>query len=246
MTGVFDFIENYLIRDLKSMRAIESKDGLGKCGYQMIMSLCSACEMLGSVEKNEFKKKGGGLRFRFFLEKHLPEYVASTDILYSFIRHRVAHDFITPPGIAIRLDDDRSRHLGLMDDYFIVDAYVFMDDFISAYEQLKKRYIKEPAYKELLDNGYKLLVQFMSKEKEELDNKISKSQFKDLEYPTEKDINNENINIPSGAAFEFDKENFTRIPDDMLEKMNLKFEKTAVSGASGSKIKDKDIKSLKK
>lgn len=245
MTGVFEFIEDYLIRDLQSMRSLKSEDGLGKCGYQMMMSLCSACEMLGSLEKNEFNPSGGNQRFKYFLEKHLPEYVSSWEILYYFIRHRVAHDFITPPGIAIRLNNDRARHLGLMDDWFVVDGYVFMDDFISAYERIKNRYHKEHAYKKLLDDGYALLIKFMNDKKVELSEKISLSQFKHLEYPTEKDVNSGNIAVPSGAAFEFDKSNFTRIPDDMLEKMNLDVKKAAASDASGSTIEGKDIKPLK-
>lgn len=245
MIGVFEFIEDYLIRDLKSMRSLKSQDGLGKCGYQMMMSLCSACEMLGSLEKNEFNNLGGSQRFKFFLEKHLPGYVSSWEMFYLFIRHRVAHDFITPPGIAIRLNNDRARHLGLMDDWFVVDGYVFMDDFISAYEQIKERYSKEPIYKKLLDSGYTLLIQFMNEREIELRNKISQSQFKHLEYPVEDGVNNGDIAVPSGAAFEFDKSNFTRIPDDMLEKMNLRVESMAASGASGSTIEGKDIKPLK-
>jgi len=51
--------------------------------------------------------------------------------------------------------------------------------------------------------------------------------------------------VPIGAAFEFDKSNFTRIPDDMLEKMNLHINNTAASGASGSIIKGEDITPLK-
>jgi hypothetical protein len=245
MTGVFEFIEIYLIRDLKSMRSLKSQDGLGKCGYQMMMSLCSACEILGSLERNEFKQTGGNQRFKFFLEKHLPEYVSSWEILYYFIRHRVAHDFITPPGIAIRLNNDRTRHLGLMDEWFVVDGYVFMDDFISAYEQIKERYSKEPAYKKLLDGGYKLLIQFVKDRSGELSKKISQSKFKHLKYPEEENTNKGNIAVPSGAMFEFDYSNFTRIPDDMLEKMNLALKSTAVSGPSGSTIDGKDIKPLK-
>lgn len=245
MTGVFEFIEDYLIRDLKSMRSLKSQDGLGKCGYQMMMSLCSACEILGSLEKNEFNQSGGNERFKFFLEKHLPEYVSSWEILYYFIRHRVAHDFITPPGIAIRLNNDRARHLGLIDDWFVVDAYVFMDDFISTYEQVKKQYNQESVYKKLLDDGYALLIQFIKDRSNELSTKISQSNFKHLEYPVEEAVNNGDTAVPSGAAFEFDKSNFTRIPDDMLEKMNSAIKNTAASGASGSTIEGKDIKPLK-
>ncbi|OGH07228.1 MAG: hypothetical protein A2171_02770 [Candidatus Levybacteria bacterium RBG_13_35_9] len=245
MTGVFEFIEDYLIRDLKSMRSLKSQDGLGKCGYQMMISLCSACEILGSLEKNEFNQSGGNERFKFFLEKHLPEYVSSWEILYYFIRHRVAHDFITPPGIAIRLKNDRARHLGLIDDWFVVDAYVFMDDFISTYEQIKEQYNQESVYKKLLDDGYTLLIQFIKDRSNELSEKISQSNFKHLEYPAEEAVNNVNTAVPSGAAFEFDKSNFTRIPDDMLEKMNSAIKNTAASSASGSTIEDKDIKPLK-
>lgn len=245
MTGVFEFIEDYLIKDLKSMRSLKSQDGLGKCGYQMIMSLCSACEILGSLEKNEFNQSGGNERFRFFLEKHLPEYVSSWEILYYFIRHRVAHDFITPPGIAIRLNNDRERHLGVIDDWFVVDAYVYMDDFISAYEQIKKRYNLDSAYKKLLDDGYALLIQFIKDRSNELSTKISQSNLKHLEYPVEVIANHGDEAVPSGAAFEFDRSNFTRIPDDMLEKMNLRIESTVASGASGSTIKSEDITPLK-
>lgn len=245
MTGVFEFIEDYLIRDLKSMRSIESSDGLGKCGYQMMMSLCSACEMLGSLEKNEFESSGGNLRFKFFLENHLPAYVSSWEILYYFIRHRVAHDFITPPGIIIQLKNDKTRHLGLMDEWFVVDVYVFMDNFISAYRQIKERYSKDSDYKKLLDDGYKLLIQFIENRSKELQVKISQSQFKHLNLPDEENFPIDQA-VPSGAAFEPDHSNFTRIPDDMLEKINQRIlGGVASSGASGSTIKDKDITPLK-
>lgn len=245
MTGVFEFIEDYLIRDLKSMRSLKSQDGLGKCGYQMMMSLCSVCELLGSLEKNEFNQSGGNERFKFFLEKHLPEYVSSWELLYYFIRHRVAHDFITPPGIAIRLNNDRTRHLGLMDGCFVVDAYVFMDDFVLAYKQIKKRYNQESTYKKQLDDGYALLTKFIKDRSNKLSVKISQSNFKHLEYPMEESVDDGDTAVPSGAAFEFDKSSFTRIPDDMLGKMNLTIKNTAASGASGSTIEGKDIKPLK-
>lgn len=226
------------------MRSIQSTDGLGKCGYQMIMSLCSACEMLGSLEKNEFNKNGGDQRFKFFLEEHLPGYVSSWEILYVFIRHRVAHDFITPPGILIHLKNDKTRHLGLMDELFVVDGYAFMDDFILAYEQIKERYSKDSTYKKLLDDGYQLLTQFIEKKSNDLKVKISQSHFKCLNFPDEGSINDGGT-IPSGAMFEPDKSNFTRIPDDMLEKINLRLENARSSSASGSTIHGKDIKPLK-
>src|SRR3989339_65179 len=245
MTGVFEFIELYLIRDLESMRSIKSEDGLGKCGYQMMMSLCSACEILGSLERNQFSKSGGNERFKFFLEKHLVEYVPSWEILYYFIRHRVAHDFITPPGIAIRLNNDRSRHLGMMDDWFVVDAYVFMDDFISAYKRIKVRYEEDVIYKKLLDEGYQLLIQFVKERSNELRAKLTQAQLKSLPYPDEYLVNDRDVAAPSGAMFEFDYSNITRIPDDMLEKMNISIQTTQASGASGSKISGDDLKVLK-
>ena len=245
MNGVFEFIELYLKRDLLSMRSLRSDDGLGKCGYQMMTSICSGCEILGSLEMNEVTSSGGDKKFEFFLENHLSEYASSWKILYYFIRHRVAHDFITPPGIVIRLMNDRERHLGLMDDCFVVDAYVFMDDFISAYEKIKKRYNEESAYKNLLDKGDELFVRFIKKKSEDLNKVISEFGFKRLEYPNENNSNDKNKAVPSGAAFAFDYSNITRIPDDMLEKMSLITKDTIASGASGSVIKTKDIKPLK-
>lgn len=245
MIGVFEFIEDYLIRDLESIRAIKSTDGLGKCGFQMVMCLCSACELLGSIEKNEIKIYGGDERFKFFIENHLPEYLTSWKILYTFIRHRIAHDFITPPNIVICLKGDRSRHLGLMDDYFVIDAYVFMDDFIIAYKKLKARYSQESVYKRLLDLGYLMLINFMQKERDELNKLLYSYPYKHLDYPEEVVDNEEDQAVPSGAAFEFDKQNFTRLPDDMLERMNQQIKQTRSSNVSGSTIKNNDIKPLK-
>ncbi|MFH1749501.1 MAG: hypothetical protein ABH837_01210 [bacterium] len=245
MTGIFEFIELYLIRDLQSIRSLKSEDGLGKCGYQMMMSLCSACEILGSLEKNEFDKSGGNNRFKFFLEKHLPKYFSSWEILYYFIRHRVAHDFITPPGIAILLNNDKTRHLGVMGDWFVVDVYVFMDDFILAYEKIVKRYNQEPAYKKQMDSGCQLLIKFLKDRSNEISEKIAHSQFKNLKYPNGYNADDGNITVPSGAMFELGYSNITRISDDMLEKINLSLEKTALSGASGCAVEGKDIKPLK-
>lgn len=232
MQGVFEFMEVYLIHDLESMRKIKSSDGYGKCGYQMTMTLCSACEVLGSIEKNKISTSGGEEKFKFFLKQHLPEYFTAWKILYRFVRHRVAHDFITPPGIAVRLENDRERHLGMLADYFVIDGYVFMDDFLKAYNNIKSKYSTDKGYKFLMDKGYQLLLGFLNNESEEINNIIQNRNFKQLPEPGEQEEVDGDIAVPSGSAFYFDYSNITRIPDDMLQEMNL----SIASGASGTAI----------
>ncbi|MFH2062287.1 MAG: hypothetical protein ABIJ43_04860 [Candidatus Beckwithbacteria bacterium] len=245
MTGVFEFIELYLIRDLQSIRSLESDDGLGKCGYQMMVSICTGCELLGSIEKNDFSNNSEA-KFLFFIKKHLSHYVFSWKILYHFIRNRVAHDFITPPNVVIRLKNDKLRHLGTIDDWFVVDAYVFMDDFISTYRKIKEKYESDPDYKKLMDKGYQQLIEFMKDKSNKLNEIIAQSRPKELPYPDQHDDTDPRVAVPSGAMFEFDYLNFTRIPDDMLEKMNISLDSALKSGASGSSVDSKDIKPLKK
>lgn len=244
MTGVFEFIELYLVRDLQSMRSLNSNDGLGKCGYQMMVSICTGCELLGSIEKNDFSDNSEA-KFKFFINNHLPNYIFSWKILFHFIRNRIAHDFITPPNVLIRLKNDKSTHLGVIDDWFVIDAYVFMDDFISAYKKIKEKYNSDPNYKKLMDAGYQQLIEFMKEKSERLSEIIAQSNLKTLPYPDQYDVDDSNVAVPSGAMFEFDYSNFTRIPDDMLEKMNISLESSLTSGASGCNIKDEDIKPLK-
>lgn len=246
MTGVFEFIELYLIRDLKSMRALKSDDGLGKCGYQMMSSICTGCELLGAVELNSFNGvKNNEDKFKFFLDNHLHNYLFYWKIFYQFVRNRIAHDFITPPSIAIRLDNDKERHLGMINDWFVVDAYVFMDDFISAYYELKKKYETDKEYKELMNKGYQQLIEFMKEKSKQLNEIIAQSSPKTLPYPDENNIqHDDDMAVPSGAMFEFDYTNITRIPDDILEKMNIFIQSSRSSGASGSTIDSKDIKPL--
>jgi hypothetical protein len=245
MTGVFEFIELYLIRDLQSMRSIRSNDGLGKCGYQMMVSICTGCELLGSVEKNDFSENSEA-KFKFFINKHLRNYIFSWKILFHFIRNRIAHDFITPPNVLIRLKNDRDRHLGVIDEWYVIDAYVFMDDFISAYEKLKEEYNSDPEYKKLMDDGYQKLIEFMREKSKKLSEIITQSNPRTLPYPEEAIVDDSDVAVPSGAMFEFDYTNITRIPDDMLEKMNMSFRTTPYSGVSGSTVDSKDIKPLKK
>jgi len=246
MTGVFEFIEKYLIRDLESMRSLKSIDGLGKCGYQMMVSICTGCELLGSIESNDFTGNSE-VKFKLFINKHLSSYSSTWKILFHFIRNRIAHDFITPPHILIRLNNDKNRHLGVIDEWFVVDAYVFMDDFISAYEKIKEKYNSDLNYKNLMDVGYQQLIDFMKEKSEKLKEIIAQSNPRTLEYPEQHNAKQNDIAVPSGAMFEFDYSNITRIPDDMLEKMNesLISPKTLVSGASGSTVDIKDIKPLK-
>lgn len=244
MTGVFEFIELYLIRDLQSMRSIRSNDGLGKCGYQMMVSICTGCELLGSVEKNDFSENSEA-KFKFFINKHLPNYILSWKILFHFIRNRIAHDFITPPNVLIRLNNDRDRHLGVIDEWYIIDAYVFMDDFISAYEKLKEKYNSDLEYKKLMNAGYQKLIEFMKEKSKKLSEIITQSKPKMLPYLDEAIVDDDNVAVPSGAMFEFHYSNITRIPDDMLEKMNISLRSTPSSGVSGSTVNSKDIKPLK-
>lgn len=244
MTGVFEFVELYLIRDLQSIRSIRSNDGLGKCGYQMMVSICTGCELLGSVEKNDFSENSEA-KFKFFINKHLPNYIFSWKILFHFIRNRIAHDFITPPNVLIRLNNDRNRHLGVIDECYVIDAYVFMDDFISVYEKLKEKYNSDPEYKKLMDAGYQKLIEFMKEKSKKLSKIIAQSKPKTLPYPDKAIVDDSNVVVPSGAMFEFDYSNITRIPDDMLEKMNISLRSTPSSGASGSTVDSKDIKPLR-
>jgi hypothetical protein len=121
-----------------------------------------------------------------------------------------------------------------------------MDDFISAYKQIKVRYEEDAIYKKLLDDGYQLLIQFIKERSTELNTKLAQAQLKSLPYPDEYSVNDKDVAVPSGAMFEFDYSNITRIPDDMLEKMNISIQTTAASGASGSTISGDDLKVLKK
>jgi hypothetical protein len=246
MTGVFQFVEEYFIRDLQSMRKIQSSDGLGRCGFQMMVTLCTGCELLGSIEKNDLSENSEK-KFSFFLTQHLPNYSQSWRILFHFMRNRIAHDFITPPHIAIELKGEREQHLGVRGEWFIIDVYVFMDDFLQAYEKIKNRYYADSDFKKLMDKGYELLVEKLKDKTINLDLIISQSGLKHLPDPEiPRNSEGEFITVPSGAAFDPDQQNFTRIPDDMLEKINMRVEDIRLSGASGSTVRGEDIRPLKR
>jgi hypothetical protein len=86
----------------------------------------------------------------------------------------------------------------------------------------------------------------MKEKSKQLNGIIFQSNPKTLPYPDEDNgEKDEDMAVPSGAMFEFDYSNITRIPDDMLEKMNMYIESTRSSGASGSTVDNKDIKPIK-
>ena len=136
------FIEGYLLADLRSMAPIRlAPDKLyGAVGYPMVMSVLSGIEVLGVLtSRARFDKEQGPARFSEFWKQYTVRRSAARQrldsLMYHFIRHGLAHSYMTKPMVRITKDHDRGHLTRTAGDIISVDALTLADDFDRAYRQ---------------------------------------------------------------------------------------------------------------
>ncbi len=263
MKNLFNYFGDYIIRDIDSMYNLSkinaSSDGLGRCGFQLVMTLCSFCEILGALEISKIDKDHGEEKFEHFIDNHLDKkYYPYKKIIYRYARHGIAHGFITPPGLLILLNGDEETHLGKFDNYFVFDVFCFKNDVLLGYEEIEKKYNTDIDYKRQMDSSYKAFLTFLSKWKMSMEGVINSAKPRKITF--NKVQADDGMAVPSGAYMgdkEFEKltddveidmeittrpsgasgchvaPEFTRLPDDLLKRFNSKIDSNATTTGSG-------------
>lgn len=265
MKNLFDYFDDYIVRDIDSMYNLSqnnvSTDGLGRCGFQMVMTLCTFCEILGALEMGKIDKDHGDEKFEHFVINHLhKKYRPYKKVIYDYARHGIAHGFITPPGLIVLLSGNEETHLGKFENYFVFDVFCFKDDVLSGYKEIKKKHNNNEEYRKQMDSSYEAFLAFLSKWKSSMEGIVNSTKPREITF--NKNQGDTGMAVPSGAYMDdkdFEKlsdgiegdlgmtttplggasgcsetSEFTRLPDDILERINSKKYKTTASGVKNS------------
>jgi hypothetical protein len=146
------FIEGYLLEDLRSMGSISppANTAYGAVGYPMVMTAMAGIEVLGVLtSKSKFSAENGSDRFgdfwRHYVYVEQPALQRLHSLVYQMVRHGLAHAFLAKPMIRVTKHRD-PNHLRRVKDgeVLILDALTLADDFATAYGQrLRPRIVGE-------------------------------------------------------------------------------------------------------
>jgi hypothetical protein len=137
-------VEGYLLCDLREMNKIKI-EGAGNCGYPMLMSILSGMELLGGLisEDAKWNSDSGKKYFEAFYSNYFcnlhpdySKYNIETE-MYSLIRHKLAHTFLTALKFQIAKNSEKSpitKH-GL---FIRLDVGLIFGDFEGAVANLRK------------------------------------------------------------------------------------------------------------
>jgi hypothetical protein len=143
-------VDGYLVRDLESMSPILAKEGEvgGGVGYPMLMTIISGIELLGSLlTAVEFDPEDRKYEARFkhywdnYLQAQNPNYSGFSNIIYSLVRHGLAHNFLAAVNVFVYKDPDYTDHLKLSDGQLYINVTAFTEDFVKSYKEIAKRRI---------------------------------------------------------------------------------------------------------
>lgn len=132
------FIELYLLQDLAAMARIKPQ-----VGYPMVMTVVSGIEVLGALTSTAtFSiKENGATRFGEYWKNYMyadrRSFHELGSVVYTWIRHPLAHSFMTKPMIVVT-KDGAGCSLFRLDDRVVVDALSLAEDFAAAYTQRLK------------------------------------------------------------------------------------------------------------
>jgi len=135
------FIEGYLLEDLNSMAPISLAEGkrYGAVGYPMVMTVLSGVEVLGVLtSRAKFNSENGADRFgeywRNYLYTDRPAVQRLDSLMYEFVRHGLAHSFMTMPMIRVtKYRDPGHLHRSPTSNVICVDALTLAEEFAQAY-----------------------------------------------------------------------------------------------------------------
>jgi hypothetical protein len=136
------FIEGDLLEDLHSMAPVRLAEGkrYGAVGYPMVMTVLSGIEVLGVlISRSRYNANNGAARFGEFWKQYMycdrPAFQRLDSLMYDFIRHGLAHAFMTKPMVRVTKHRDSAHLCRTCDHVLCVDALTLADDFEIAYQQ---------------------------------------------------------------------------------------------------------------
>ena len=136
------FIEGYLLEDLASMASIKLADGkrYGAVGYPMVMTVLSGIEVLGVLTSQaRFNPEHGAPRFGEFWQRFVyadrPAVQRLDALVYAFVRHGLAHAFMTKPMIRVTKHHDPTHLCKDAEGILCLDALTFAEEFVASYRQ---------------------------------------------------------------------------------------------------------------
>lgn len=191
-------IEGYLFKDLENMVELQPKPGQdkGAVGYPMIMTICSGIEVLGALlYPNPIKKLTNNIgrdHFRHYWDNYLVAhkssvYLGLAELVYSLVRHGVAHSFIAKGGVLVykprpsTIIPENLRHMNVdvSRQTISINPVEFFKDFSNSYFGLIKPIIfssaRNPLKNDMQARLNELLSSYEAQAKKEFE-KISPEQ----------------------------------------------------------------------
>lgn len=154
------FIEGYLLCDLKKMQEVELKDDetMGACGYPMLMSIMAGIELLGALTKNEkYNHLNGDTYFSNYWNTFLceinHEYKPFGKFFRRMVRHGLMHSFLTKSDIEVSKNSP-SLHMKYTKtpQNLKIDSTTMLNDFEKSYMDFIKPIVFEGKVLKSVDN----------------------------------------------------------------------------------------------
>ena len=128
-------IEGYLFGDLASIRSKTTLERLGSCGYPIVMSILTGCELLGALTTDDNSRIEH--YWRRYMARINPKYDHLAKIAVTVCRHGIAHRFLTYAGVEVTRDAP-DGHLRRERDTLVFDCLELDTDFRRSYEEHAK------------------------------------------------------------------------------------------------------------
>jgi hypothetical protein len=142
-------VEGYLLEDLKTLKEAPLPPGkrAGAVGYPLLMTAFAGIELFGALlSPHRFNTNHGRKYFCNFWKDHLykndPSRAAAGEVLYSLVRHGLAHVYVTKGEILV-VKNAPALHLTIaVDRSLYVDAAQLADDMERWYTSKIKSVLK--------------------------------------------------------------------------------------------------------
>lgn len=151
------FIDGYLLSDVRNMidNCHVYDNGMGACGYPVLMSLLSGIELIGLIlcddEINENSIKNNTSRYfdkgwrKLFSGNTKYTKKGVIEVFRSLVRHGLMHLFLSKPYVGI-LKEEGAPHLELLKDegYYAINVIEFFKDFEKGYLGIRQSLVEDP------------------------------------------------------------------------------------------------------
>lgn len=134
------YVEGYIFGDLEAIASLGGRK-YGGAGFPMILTSLSGMELLGNLlfpSEDEFDEMKGRDYFlnywdNYFSETY-PKYKGLGPLFYKLMRHGIAHNFLTKPGVYISKNSSWQTEIKLDTKEILIDCIVFYREFKFSYE----------------------------------------------------------------------------------------------------------------